>query len=65
MQLRQALDIVLGSETAARIIADHGEHWAFVAAVAAATTDTNPLALEALDRRLTEIDGKPRGRRIH
>lgn len=48
MNVDEACRLILGEKLANAIISDQGPHWAVVAAMAAATTDHDPLAIKAL-----------------
>ena len=48
MSTETACHIILGDSIAYAIIANQGVHWAVVAAMAAATKDQDPRALQAL-----------------
>jgi hypothetical protein len=55
MTLSDAIASILGPKTAHGITMAQGEHWAFVAAVAAANTDDDPEALKAIRAHLAAI----------
>jgi len=54
MPLPEAIASILGTEAAAAITLDMGEHWALVAAVKYAKTTDDPRALSAIDQWLAE-----------
>lgn len=55
MTLDQALEIILGPEVATKICLQQGQHWAVVAAMALATTDQDPEAIETLRRHVRSV----------
>lgn len=48
MSIEEAVFAILGDEAAHGIIADAGLHWAVVAAMAAATTADDPVAISTI-----------------
>ena len=58
MTLSDAIAVILGPKVAHGITMAQGEHWAFVAAVAAANNDDDPEALKALRAHLAAIKPK-------
>jgi hypothetical protein len=49
MSIEEACHSILGDQAAHGIITEQGIHWAVVAAMAAARTDDDPDALDAID----------------
>ena len=58
MTLSDAIAEILGPKVAHSITMAQGEHWAFVAAVAAANKDDSPEALAAISAHLAAIKPK-------
>lgn len=62
MTLTEACQTILGKDAANAIIADQGERWAVVAAIAAARTSDSAPALERLRDYLRELRARRRSR---
>lgn len=55
MEVQEACAVILGRSAARSITDDMGEHWCFVAAVAAARTSHPRAALDAIRSHLAKI----------
>jgi len=59
VNIREAVESIIGERLAAAIIADQGIHWAVVAAMAEAETSDNPRAIAAIRAWRAEQKDKP------